>query len=332
MTGRWANLALGVLVPLATLSGFGLFLVGSGPTWLVAVLHGGLGLGLLALVPWKHPVVRRGLRRVTRPGRGLSVALTWLLVAALLSGLAQVAGLTAGTLPVTTLQVHVGAALVATVLTLVHAGQRPTRVRRADWGRRTLLRTGAVVAVAGVAGVGAQGAAAAIDREGRRRATGSFRLPSGSVEAVPVTQWLLDSVPDVDPDAWRLTVSDTAGERQWGLADLGRSDTVTAVLDCTGGWWTEQEWSGVRVSRLLPGAGSGATVLVTSATGYARRLPLTDDLLLATAVGGQVLTQGHGAPARLVVPGRRGYHWVKWVVRIETVDGPWWVQPPLPLR
>jgi DMSO/TMAO reductase YedYZ molybdopterin-dependent catalytic subunit len=332
VTGRWANLALGALVPLATLSGFGLFLVGSGPLWLVAVLHGGLGLGLLVLVPWKHAVVRRGLRRVTRPGRGLSIALTWLLAAALLSGLAEVAGLTAGSLPVTTLQVHVGVALVATALTLVHAGQRPTRVRRADWGRRTLLRSGAVLAVAGVAGIGAQGVAGALDREGRRRATGSFRLPSGSVDAIPVTQWLVDGVPVVDPAAWRLTVIGPTGERRWTAAELGRSDALTAVLDCTGGWWTEQEWAGVRVSRLLPGAVAGATVLVPSATGYARRLPLTDDLLLATAVGGQPLSRGHGAPARLGVPGRRGYHWVKWVVRIETVDGPWWAQPPLPLH
>jgi hypothetical protein len=53
MNGRWANLSLAVLVPLATLSGLGLFLVSEGPVLLVAVLHGTLGLGLLALVPWK---------------------------------------------------------------------------------------------------------------------------------------------------------------------------------------------------------------------------------------------------------------------------------------
>jgi DMSO/TMAO reductase YedYZ molybdopterin-dependent catalytic subunit len=30
----------------------------------------------------------------------------------------------------------------------------------------------------------------------------------------------------------------------------------------------------------------------------------------------------HGAPARLVAPGRRGFEWVKWVVRVELHDGP----------
>jgi DMSO/TMAO reductase YedYZ molybdopterin-dependent catalytic subunit len=44
------------------------------------------------------------------------------------------------------------------------------------------------------------------------------------------------------------------------------------------------------------------------------------------------LSSGHGAPARLVAPGRRGYWWVKWVARIELRDEPWWLQPPFPLQ
>ena len=86
----------------------------------------------------------------------------------------------------------------------------------------------------------------------------------------------------------------------------------------------------MRLTRLLPGGTTGS-VTVVSATGYVRRLPMTDQLLLATAVGGAPLTPEHGSPVRLVVPGRRGYHWVKWVVRIEHDARPWWVEPPLPL-
>jgi DMSO/TMAO reductase YedYZ molybdopterin-dependent catalytic subunit len=55
-------------------------------------------------------------------------------------------------------------------------------------------------------------------------------------------------------------------------------------------------------------------------------------LLLAVDVGGQPLSAGHGAPIRLVVPGRRGYHWVKWVTRVELDESPWWVEAPLPLQ
>ncbi|MEP6648761.1 MAG: molybdopterin-dependent oxidoreductase [Lapillicoccus sp.] len=331
MSGRWANLALAVLVPLATLSGIGLFLVGSGPVWLVGVLHGGLSLGLLALVPWKRPAVQRGLRRLGRAGREVSIALTWLVLAALLTGLAHLVGLTAGDLPVTTIQLHVTLGVVATVLTVAHVVQRPVRVRRTDWGRRSLLRAGAVVASAGGLGAAAAGVATALDRSSRRRPTGSFEV-GAEAGSVPVTQWFLDGVPSIDAADWRLTVVSLEGAHEWSLADLDRRDEVTAVLDCTGGWWAEQTWSGMRLSRLLPHVDPGGTVLVTSTTGYARRLPLSDDLLLATTMAGAPLSPGHGAPVRLVVPGRRGYHWVKWVVRVEVVSGPWWAQPPLPLR
>ena len=43
------------------------------------------------------------------------------------------------------------------------------------------------------------------------------------------------------------------------------------------------------------------------------------------------LSVGHGFPARLVAPGRRGFWWVKWVDRIELQTTPWWWQPPFPV-
>ena len=86
-----------------------------------------------------------------------------------------------------------------------------------------------------------------------------------------------------------------------------------------------------RLSALLPPGRTG-TAQVTSVTGYRRRLPLTDHLLLAVDVGGRPLSDGHGAPVRLVVPGRRGFHWVKWVDRIEIDNAPWWLESPLPLQ
>jgi DMSO/TMAO reductase YedYZ molybdopterin-dependent catalytic subunit len=56
-----------------------------------------------------------------------------------------------------------------------------------------------------------------------------------------------------------------------------------------------------------------------------------DTLLVATAVGGRPLAQGHGFPVRLVAPGRRGFWWVKWVVEIRLESTPWWWQPPFPV-
>ena len=146
---------------------------------------------------------------------------------------------------------------------------------------------------------------------------------------MPVTQWLFDPVPLIDTDRWRLR----AGGRELDLGALaGRPQrTVRAVLDCTGGWYTEQDWRGVPLTEL--GLPPGRSIDVVSATGYRRRFPAAEagSLLLATHAAGDPLSAGHGGPARLVAPGRRGFWWVKWVTSIDVVDAPSWWQPPFPL-
>ncbi|TMK92897.1 MAG: hypothetical protein E6G37_07420 [Actinobacteria bacterium] len=99
-----------------------------------------------------------------------------------------------------------------------------------------------------------------------------------------------------------------------------------------GGWFAEQEWRGARLDRLLDGA-VGESIVVRSVTGYNRRFPRSGatGLLLATHVGDAPLSTGHGAPAPLVVPGRRGFWWVKWVTGIDVSDEPSWWQSPFPL-
>jgi len=65
-------------------------------------------------------------------------------------------------------------------------------------------------------------------------------------------------------------------------------------------------------------------VRVVPRTGYRWGFALQDahGLLLATHVGGQPLSHDHGAPIRLVVPGARGFQWVKWVQRVELHQDP----------
>jgi DMSO/TMAO reductase YedYZ molybdopterin-dependent catalytic subunit len=150
---------------------------------------------------------------------------------------------------------------------------------------------------------------------------------------IPVTQWLDDRVQILDPSAWRLQVTSGGSAREWTYEELATfTDRVEAVLDCTGGWYARATWEGVRLDRLLP-PGAAGSVVVTSATGYRRRLPLADarSLLLATRLAGRPLSAGHGFPARLVAPGRRGFWWVKWVVSVDLDPAPWWRQPPFPL-
>lgn len=109
------------------------------------------------------------------------------------------------------------------------------------------------------------------------------------------------------------------------------TDEVEADLDCTSGWYTRQIWTGVRLDKVID-PGIARSIGVWSATGYARRFPVEDleHLWLVTGVGGEPLSAGHGFPARLIAPDRRGFWWVKWLVRIETSPIPWWIQLPYP--
>ena len=120
-------------------------------------------------------------------------------------------------------------------------------------------------------------------------------------------------------------------------ADLTSNDELTATIDCTGGWYSEQVWRGVPLARLLDEAEllpEARSVKVTSATGYYRRFTIAEvrEYLLATHVGDGILSRGHGYPLRLAARGKRGFEWVKWVTDIEIDARPKWLQPPLPIQ
>lgn len=335
MAGRRTNLALLVLLTAAVATGGLAYAIGSGWGRVAVIAHGVAGLGLLVLAPWKSVIARRGLRR-RRPGSWASVMLTALAAIAVLFGILHATGLAVDLGPVTAMQVHVGAALVSLPLAVWHVVARRVRPRRTDLSRRALLRAGAVLGGAGLAYAGVEGVVRVGGLRGAdRRFTGSYERGSGRPDEMPVTQWLDDSVPAIDAASWRLEVR-SGGEmvRRWSYDELaGFDDRVHATLDCTGGWYADQVWEGVWLSRLLPEVGEARSVKVVSVTGYPRRVPIGDAgrLLLATRVAGRPLDAGHGFPARLVAPGRRGFWWVKWVARIEASPVPWWWQWPFPV-
>jgi DMSO/TMAO reductase YedYZ molybdopterin-dependent catalytic subunit len=345
---RRTNLALAVLLPAAAVTG--LFSNTIGVDWPLdaAAVHGGIALAVALLAPWKSAVVRRGLRRARRPGgrrRYWSVALLALVATALASGLAHATGLVEDVGPLTIMQVHVGAAVGALVLLAVHYGLHPVRPRRTDLDRRAFLHTTALTAGAAAVFAAWEGALNASRLPGgSRRFTGSVERGTGQPAAMPVVAWLDDRVQWIDRDAWRLRL----GTAELDLAGIEAlpADRIRAVLDCTGAWYAEQTWEGVRLDRLIAAAQAGAphaagfgpagswrSVEVRSATGYARLFPARDlsRLWLVTRVGGAPLAPGHGYPARIAAPGRRGFWWVKWVVEIRPSTAPWWLQPPFPL-
>lgn len=304
---RAVNATILALLVVATGTGVLAFAVGSpGPARWVTGVHAGSGLALLLLVPAKARIARRGLRRPGRSRKVIGLGLAVLVLGTVAGGLLHAVGGWRPYLGLLPMQLHVGAAVGALALLAVHLRlhRRRARVRRTDLDRRRALLGTGVVAGAAALGVLVPGVP--------RRETGSHRLV-----VLPVTQWLFDAVPR-DPPAVDLA----------GLPAV----TVRAVLDCTGGWYSEQEWRGVPVAAL--GLRPSLAIDVVSATGYRRRFPASEagSLLLATHVGGRPLRPGNGAPVRLVAPGRRGFWWVKWVERVEAVDEPWWWQPPFPLQ
>jgi hypothetical protein len=332
--GRRTNLALLGLLLLAFLSGVLAYGVGT-PTAasVVVAIHGAAGLGLLLLIPWKAVIVRRSWPRATTT-RALATVLGLLVALTVLTGVLHAIGVA----PLSMLLIHVGVAVCVLPPLLIHARGRGQRLRRTDLSRRTVLKAGALAAGAASLWVADEGALRLTGAPGAdRRGTGSLERGTDDPAAMPVTQWFTDTVPETVDGAVTLVVG--GQQTRIPIRDLDRGDRVRAVIDCTGGWYAAQDWAGVRLDRLLrevtdkslPDDGS---IDVVSRTGYRRRLPLRDakTLLLATSAAGQPLSDGHGAPVRLVAPGRRGFWWVKWVSRIEVVDASWWRQPPFPLQ
>lgn len=332
MAGRRVNQALLALLGFAVLSGWTAFAVGTPIGGAVVIAHGVTGLGVILLAPWKQVIARRGMHR-PRPGRATSIALAILVTVAIASGVGMAMTGIRFIGPLTAMQVHVGSAMLAMVAGIAHAIRRGPGGRPVDVNRRDFVRAGIVTGGAVATWLAIEGATRLFGLAGAsRRFTGSHERGSGNPSAMPTTQWIDDPVPAIRPSDWELNIVDASGRTTLGYDDLRHDDRVTAVLDCTGGWWAEQEWSGTRLDRLLTTRGLESFVVV-SATGYRRRFPVddVDGMLLATGIAGETLSPGHGFPARIVAPGRRGFWWVKWVTEIRVDGRPWWWQSPFPL-
>ena len=322
MPRRLANLTL--LAAIATLLASGIVAwllpdTAAGPLYLA---HRVAGITLVLAVAWKYGIARRSLHR-----RGLRGSAVWLgLTTAVLTvtasslGLAWTAGLVSFDRPIaySALNLHVIAGLALGALVVAHVfargESRPALVTLA--GRRSALRGLALLAASFAV-------TAALDRVAlARRGSGSRHAGSFSGNAFPVTIWSLDSIPTIDVEAWRLRVRGSADIRPLQisyaeLAALPRRE-ASVVLDCTGGWWSEQLWSGVSLMDVLARAGmdhAATRVEVISVTGHRWTFDRSEAerAILATHVGGEPLSAGHGYPLRLIAPSLRGFLWIKWV-------------------
>ena len=332
VTARATDWGLALLVGLLFATGVVTFFAGQrGDAWVFGA-HGVGGFALAGVLGWK---LRRVWRRLAQPARwdrrtAAGAGALTLVVATLLSGIGWSSGAQLSAGGYNLLGWHFALGVVLTIAVALHALLRAKPLRRRDLaGRRQFLRAGALLAgsylVWGLqrplsAWFGLRGA--------RRRFTGSYEAGSFDGDAFPSTSWVADSPRPLPEDSYRLELSGlVARPLRLPLAELQGRDRLVATLDCTGGFYSRQRWSGVRLARLLEQAGplpEASHVRVISHTGYRWSFELRDagGLLLATSVGAEPLSHEHGAPARLVAPGRRGFQWIKWVVRVELHGGP----------
>ena len=112
---------------------------------------------------------------------------------------------------------------------------------------------------------------------------------------------------------------------EWAGAQLNGAQFTHGMIH-------NMEYSGIPLRTLLNEAGysgevEGKWLYVegADASSNGRSIPMEkalDDCLLAIKANGEALRKEHGYPARLVVPGWEGNMWVKWIRRMEVMDGP----------
>lgn len=337
----WANTLLLVLIVAELTSGFLGLISGSPDQAIFMQLHRVAGYGILVILFWKGGNILFSLRwrRAAAPRTASLVLLAILIVTLALAFTWSITGpfYFAGFSGVSW-HINLGVALVPVLIwhSLYQRSGFPIR----HWAdRRFFVRLGGIAVMGLALGQLAELATRLGGLSGaRRRFTGSYGMPVRTAGVFPVVSWLNDRPSPVDPGRWRLTLRGAVDrEAVLSYQDLVPEAEVIATIDCTGGWYSTQVWRGVPVARLLEAAGpslGAASVTFRSVTGYYRRFSLDEahGYILATHVGGQSLSHGHGFPLRLVAPGKRGFEWVKWVELIEVNEGPKWLQPPLPLQ
>lgn len=330
LTSRQVNLALELLMATSLATGVLSWAVELAWARPLTFVHAVSGFSMVLIAPLKiRGPVRAGVRR-GGPTRWISMLFGLVVIGAIALGATHSIGLWHGVGYWSALWSHLLLGFVSIPLILWHVISRPVRPGRVDISRRAVVSGAAVTAgAAGLIGVQEVGVRLLRLDGATRAGTGSHERASFDPERMPVVSWFDDTVPSLDLSDWQVHIG---GE----IADLealaSEAKPLRAVLDCTGGWRSTQNWDVVPLADVVRAQGSGRSIQVTSATGYSRLFSPADAhrVYVCTGYDGRPLSKGHGAPLRLVVPGRRGPWWVKWITDIDVTDRPAWLQSPFP--
>ena len=141
--------------------------------------------------------------------------------------------------------------------------------------------------------------------------------------------------PTVDVATWKLEIDGDVGnplsltyDELKALPWKEEYVTLTCISNSIGNYLISNAlWRGVPLKSLLEMAQLPETaerIAFHSADGYVDSFPveyaMRDNVLVAYLMNGEPLPDGHGFPARIIVPGLYGMENVKWLTRIEPVE------------
>ena len=151
-------------------------------------------------------------------------------------------------------------------------------------------------------------------------------------------------VPKVDLSSYRLDVVGTVEEpKSLTFEQIKQlpSSARNVRMDCVGGFRNNTVMESVSLQAVLDLTGyrlETRRAVFHCADGYYVSIDIKEllerDAFLAYSVNGEAIPK-FGYPLRLAVPGKYGYQWAKWVVRIELVADDrkgYWAQLGLPDR
>ena len=163
-----------------------------------------------------------------------------------------------------------------------------------------------------------------------RGAETKLLLPSDSPDEYNFRLMWYNPVPPIDQKTYRLQVRGLIDNPlSFSVADLRRFPHASqnSRLKCVQCWSARADWGGFRFGHLLEAAKpkkAAKAVRVECADKWYEYFSVQDLLsprvLFAMDMQGQPLADRHGAPLRLIDPGRYGYKSAKLITSIEFVE------------